>query len=221
MVGLPARLLIVDDEPIIRVGLALYLEREDGVEVVAQLPNGAEALDYLRGHEVDLVLLDVRMPIMDGPTALERIAVEHPGVRVLLLTSFDDDEVMYRALMGGGAGYLLKSSRPEEIRAAARAALEGGVPVSPAVNARLVRELAPAGLVRSGTEDFGLSDRERDVLQLLCEAAPNREISRRLCLSESTVKAYVSAIMTKMGCTSRLHVVVTAFEHGLAGRQVS
>ncbi|RAX19246.1 DNA-binding response regulator [Actinomyces sp. Z5] len=211
---LPARIIVVDDEPIIRDGLAEYLDRTDDIEVVARLSNGAEALDYLHLHHIDLVLMDVRMPIMDGPTALTRIIAEHPRARVVFMASFDDEESVYRVLSEGAHGYLLKSAAPEEFCSAIHAALAGGLPVSPTVNARILRELLPR--YRNPVHDFGLSDRERQILCLLCQAASNREIAGRLSLSQSTVKAYVSSIMTKMGCCSRLHIVVSAFEQGLA-----
>lgn len=214
-----ARIVIVDDEPIIRDGLTMYLDGAEGVEVVARLSNGAEVLDYLSSHQVDLVLMDVRMPVMDGPTALLRISERHPGVKVLLMTSFDDEEVAYQVLSEGGHGYLLKSSTPEEIRAGVRAALSGGVPVSPAVNARILQQVLPRRRHRDGGKQFGLTSREHAVLELLCQAASNRDIAVRLSLSESTVKAYVSSIMLKMGCTSRVHVVVTAFEHGMVAQE--
>ncbi|QPL05572.1 MULTISPECIES: response regulator transcription factor [Actinomyces] len=211
----PARIIIVDDEPIIRDGLTMYLDSAEEIEVVARLSNGAEALNYLASHRVDLVLMDVRMPVMDGPTALARMTAEYPEVPVLLMTSFDDEQIVYRVLSQGGRGYLLKSASSEEIRAAIRAVLAGGVPVSPSVNAGIVREAVTQHARRPEPRDFGLSEREEEVLRLLCRAAPNREIAHQLCLSESTVKAYVSSIMMRMGCSSRLHIVVTAFEHGL------
>ena len=213
--GVPVRVVIVDDEPVARDGLTMYLDGAEDIEVVARLSNGVELLDYLNAHHIDLVLMDVRMPVMDGSTALSRLTVAHPQVRVLFMTSFDDEEIVYQLLSHGGHGFLLKNATPEEIRAAVRAVIDGGVPVSPTVNARIVREAASQYRRRSQLEDFGLSERESDVLKLLCQAASNREIAKRLSLSESTVKAYVSTIMTRMGCTSRLHVVVTAFEQGL------
>lgn len=213
--GRPIRVVIVDDEPIIRDGLTLYLDSADDIEVVACLANGAELLDYLDTHQADLVLLDVRMPVLDGLAALSRLTTAHVHVRVLFMTSFADDETVDQALSGGGDGYVLKSATPEEIRAAVRAVVRGGVPVSPEINARIVREAASHYRGRSRPNDFGLSERESEVLELLCQAASNRDIALRLGLSESTVKAYVSSIMTRMGCTSRLHVVVTAFEQGL------
>lgn len=214
-----ARIVVVDDEPIIRDGLTMYLDGAEGVEVVARLSNGAEVLDHLSSHQVDLVLMDVRMPVMDGPTTLLRIAERHPGVKVLLMTSFDDGEVAYQVLSEGGHGYLLKSSTPDEIRAGVRAALSGGVPVSPAINARILQQVLPRRRRRDGGKQFGLTPREHAVLELLCQAASNRDIAVRLSLSESTVKAYVSSIMLKMGCTSRVHVVVTAFEHGMVAQE--
>ncbi len=181
------------------------------------MSNGSEALDYLHVYHVDVVLMDVHMPIMDGPSALTRIKTEHPRVRVLFMASLDDEEndkgVVYRLLSGGARGYLLKDSSPEEIRAAVRSVLDGGVPVSPVVSARILNRLLPQHQKRA--RDFGLSDREREVLELLCRADSNRSIARQLRLSESTVKSYVSSIMRKMDCSSRVHIVVTAFECGL------
>ena len=124
--GVPVRVVIVDDAPIVRDGLTMYLDSAEDIEVVARLSNGVELLDYLDTHRVDLVLMDVRMPVMDGPTALSRLTVAHPQVRVLFMTSFDDEEIVYQLLSHGGHGFLLKNATPEEIRAAVRAVVGGG-----------------------------------------------------------------------------------------------
>lgn len=200
--------LIADDDALARKALQLYLSKHEDIRVVAVCEDGEAALRYLDQHEVDVAVLDVRMPRMDGPTAARSIRASHPGTRILMLTSFDDDELIMDAVAIGASGFLLKTSSPVAFGDAIRAA-HSGMTVLSRTPARLGRPAPDVPM-----PDF--SDREVEVMRQLCRGLRNQEIAEALFLSESTVKTYTSSIMVKLGVTSRLQAVLRAQQLGLA-----
>lgn len=213
------RVIIVDDDAIVRSALVAYAGASDDIDVVGSFENGADALASLSSLDVDVVLMDVRMPVMDGITATERIRAAAKHIRVLLLTSFDEDTYMVDALRAGASSFLLKDTSPKALVDAVHAVHEGTTVISPEPLGRLVRDRAPSRPPAPATPlKVELSGRELDILRLLCEAHSNSEIAELLFLSESTVKSHVSAIMGKLLVKSRLQAVVRAYEWGLIQR---
>lgn len=199
------RVALVDDDSFVLTALRNYLASSERIEVASAFDRGRDALAFLRRVPVDVLLTDVRMPGMDGLELLSRVRAEHPGIAVVVLTSFDDDEAMLAALSQSANGFLLKDSAPEEIVRAVLAAADGGTTISPATASRLVaRHLRPA---RQGTRP-DLTEAEQEVLAQLCEGYSNAEIAQRLVVAESTVKTHVSHLMRKYGEASRLKLVV-------------
>ncbi|WP_172797081.1 response regulator transcription factor [Devriesea agamarum] len=214
---------VVDDDSIVRDALTSFLAPADDIEVVGTCENGREAVDLSASGAVDLVLMDVQMPVMDGIEATSRIKDIAPQVTVVILTTFDTDAGMLTALEAGASGFLLKDTRPEALIDVLRTAHCGAATVvTPRMAKRLVRHSHPEPVAEACAtpeevaKSLGLTTRECQIIHELCDAASNSEIGTRLCLSESTVKSYVSSIMMKLGCTSRLKVVIRAFELGLA-----
>ena len=211
------RIIIVDDDPIVREVLTTALGSETDIEVVAVVANGAEAVDVVHARTVDVVLMDVQMPVLDGVAATSRILALGGGTRVLLLTTFDDDSFLDGGLAAGASGFLLKTTPPERIAEAIRTVRSGGKVLSPGPANRLglrARGRGPAATI----PDPDLTDRERRILRLLCRARTNHQIARRLGLTQADVKADISSMMRKMGVSSRLDVVVEAHRRGLADR---
>ena len=211
------RLLIADDDPIVREVLTSALGSETDIEVVAVVANGAEAVDVVHARTVDVVLMDVQMPVLDGVAATSRILALGGGTRVLLLTTFDDDSFLDGGLAAGASGFLLKTTPPGRIAEAIRTVRTGGEILSPGPANRLglrARGRGPAATI----PDPDLTDRERRILRLLCQARTNHQIARRLGLTQADVKADISSMMRKMGVSSRLDVVVEAHRRGLADR---
>lgn len=211
-----ARVVIADDEPLVRQGLRLVLEHRDEVAVVAEAADGAEALRLVREHHPDLALLDIRMPEVDGIETARRIVADPAlgDVRVVMLTTFADDGLLVGALRAGAAGYLLKSMPPEQIRNAVRTAAEGQAALAPSLLDRLVSEYAgrrsePAPQLRQ------LTERETDVLRAVARGLSNQEISARLYVSEGTVKTHVASILRKLNVRDRTQAAVAAYELGL------
>ncbi|WP_128772949.1 response regulator [Actinomyces oricola] len=208
------RVAIVDDDPFILTALRAYLASSPRIEVASTFGRGSDALAFLRRVPVHVLLTDVRMPGMDGLELLGRVRAEHPGIAVVVLTSFDDDEAMLSALSQAANGFLLKDSTPEEIVRAVQAAAAGGTTISPATTSRLVaRHLRPARM--SARPD--LTEAEQGVLALLCDGYSNAEIAQRLVVAESTVKTHVSHLMKKYGAASRLKLVVAVHREREAG----
>jgi DNA-binding NarL/FixJ family response regulator len=211
--------LLVDDEELVRFGLRTVLEAAGDFEVVGEAGNGADGVAAARELRPDVVLIDIRMPVMDGLTATQRILALPDPPQVAVLTTFHLDEYVYAALAAGAAGFLLKDTPPREIAAAVRAVADGTATLSPAVTATLIdsyveRKAAPrraAALERVAQ----LSDREREVLRLLGTGQPNAELARRLFVSEATVKTYVSRLLTKLDLTNRTQAAILAHEAGL------
>lgn len=207
--------LVVDDHAVVRRGLAAYLESADGIEAVAEAVNGRDALVQLRRLATEnrlpkVVLMDVLMPEMDGISAIGEILASHPGVRVVMLTSFGEVERVYAALQAGAAGYLLKDADPDEVAAAIRAAARGEVHLDPAVAGRLTRQLVspPTGLA-------ALTARERTVLALVARGLSNRQIAAELYISDRTARTHVSHVLTKLQLSSRTQAALVAIREGL------
>ncbi|MFC0682814.1 response regulator [Lysobacter korlensis] len=204
----PVRLVVADDHPIVRAGIVGLLEAADGVEVVAQAGDGAEAVAAAVEHRPDLVLLDLQMPRMDGVEATRRILEAAPGVRVLVLTTYESDESILGAIEAGASGYLLKAAPEEEILAGIRSVAAGGVALAPRMAALLVsRVQAPSAPT--------LSPREAEVLELVAEGLSNPAIARRLFLSDATVKTHLLHVFEKLEVSDRTRAVTRAMELGL------
>ena len=212
------RIIIVDDDPIVREVLTSALGSETDIEVVAVVANGAEAVDVVHAHTVDVVLMDVQMPVLDGVAATSRILALGGGTRVLLLTTFDDDSFLDGGLAAGASGFLLKTTPPERIAEAIRTVRTGGKVLSPGPAGRVLDRYVRGQSPRvASTEDLDLSEREQEVLRLLCQARTNHQIARRMNIADTTVKTHVSSIMRKMGVGNRLEIVVEAHRRGLGG----
>jgi DNA-binding NarL/FixJ family response regulator len=210
------RVALVDDQAIVRAGLARILSPTDGFEVVAEYGDGGQALEGLSAIRADVVLMDIRMPRMDGiaATAELRAAAESPPV--LVLTTFGEDEVLWGAIEAGAAGFVLKDSSAEELIAAVRAVAGGGAwfdrAVAPRVLERYREVVAPAA--RDATRLDLLTEREHDVLRLMARGANNAEIAASLYVAEATVKTHVGSIFTKLGVRDRAAAIVFAYDHG-------
>ncbi|NUK13281.1 response regulator transcription factor [Streptomyces lunaelactis] len=217
--GTAIRVLIADDEPLIRAGIRMILTSDREIEVVAEAANGREAVDLARSHGVDVVLLDIQMPVMDGLTALGELRRATPTARVIVLTTFGERENVLRALEYGGAGFLLKDTAPAELIRAVRAAAAGDAYLSPGATRHVVDQLASGRVAARGEEArarvAGLSGREREVLALLGEGLSNADAGRRLHMSEATVKTYVSRILAKLECENRVQAALLARDAGL------
>jgi len=203
------RTLIVDDQQLVRAGLRLLCETTADIEVVGEAGDGHEATRLVARHTPDVVLMDLRMPGVDGITATARILAAYPGTRVLVLTTFDDDEHLYPALAAGAHGFLGKDAPPERLLDAIRRTAAGESPFSAPVLRRLVRAAVDAH--RRPTPALpDLTDRERDVLALVADGLSNAEIAERLHVAVSTVKTHVAGLMTKTGTTNRVRLALLA-----------
>ncbi|MFE5806505.1 MULTISPECIES: response regulator [unclassified Streptomyces] len=213
------RVVIADDEPLIRAGIRMILTSAPDIEVVAEAANGREAVELARSHAPDVMLLDIQMPVMDGLTALGELRRAVPEVRALILTTFGEKENVLRALGEGGAGFLLKDSAPGELIGAVRAAAAGDAYLSPGATRHVVDQLASGKAAVRGEvarrQVAELSERERGVLALLGEGLSNADAGRRLHMSEATVKTYVSRILAKLGCENRVQAALLARDAGL------
>ncbi|WP_046777666.1 response regulator [Streptomyces yangpuensis] len=213
------RVVIADDEPLIRAGIRMILTSAPDIEVVAEAANGREAVELARSHAPEVMLLDIQMPVMDGLTALGELRRAAPEVRALILTTFGEKENVLRALGQGGAGFLLKDSAPGELIGAVRAAAAGDAYLSPGATRHVVDQLASGKVAARGEEArrqvAELSERERGVLALLGEGLSNADAGRRLHMSEATVKTYVSRILAKLGCENRVQAALLARDAGL------
>jgi DNA-binding NarL/FixJ family response regulator len=213
--------LLADDQPLLRRGFRMILEAEDGLAVVGEAGDGAEAIDLARRCKPDVVLMDIRMPGTDGIEATRRITADEPGVRVLVLTTFDIDEYAFGALRAGASGFLLKDVRPAELVAAVRTVASGDAVVSPRVTRRLLEEYAQVLPVSGTPQDSpypqlaALTEREREVLATVAQGLSNTEIAASLHVSETTVKSHIGRILAKLGLRDRVQIVVLAYESGL------
>jgi DNA-binding NarL/FixJ family response regulator len=213
------RVLIVDDQALFREGLRTLLSVNKEIEVVGEAPNGEEAIRLVEKHGPAVVLMDIQMPILDGVAATRRLKTSHPECRVIVLTTFDDDEKVFEGLRAGAVGYLLKDAPSEKLVEAIKAAARGESFLQPSVAAKLVAEFArlserPAAPKPQGLEE-PLSDREIEVLRRIADGASNKEIAAALVIAEGTVKNHITNILGKLGVTGRLQAVNKARELGI------
>jgi len=212
------RVVVVDDQALVRGGFAMVLTSQKDIEVVAEAGNGIEAVDAARRHRPDVVLMDVRMPEMDGLQATTRIVDElGSDVRVLILTTFEPDEYVYRALRAGASGFVLKDIPPEQLVVAVRTVAEGGSLLAPSITKRLIATFAAQRNVDPAVSGqlAKLTDRERAVVVAVARGSSNSEIAGELFIGPATVKSHVSSVLTKLGLRDRAQVVVFAYESGL------
>ena len=212
------RVAVVDDQALVRSGFVMVLDHHDDIEVVAEAGNGLEAIEAARSHRPDVILMDIRMPEMDGLEATSRIVEEADWpVRVLILTTFDPDEYVYQALRAGASGFVLKDIPPEDLVAAVHTVAEGGALLAPSITRRLIGQFAERLAVDTAVSGRleRLTDREREVLAAIARGSSNAEISEELFIGATTVKSHVSSILTKLGLRDRAQAVVFAYESGL------
>jgi DNA-binding NarL/FixJ family response regulator len=213
------RILLADDQTLVRSGFRALLERTDGIEVVGEASDGAEALERARSARPDVVLMDIRMPGVDGIEATRRIVADPrlAGARVIILTTFGDDEHVFQALYAGASGFLLKDVEPDDLRDAVRVVAHGDALLAPSVTRRLIAEFVsqPGRHRHSPGELSELTDREREVMALVATGLSNDEIAERLVISPATAKTHVSRILLKLDARDRAQLVVLAYETGL------
>jgi DNA-binding NarL/FixJ family response regulator len=214
----PIRVLLVDDQRLMREGLRILLELESDLDVVGEAEDGKASIEAYANLQPDVVLMDVRMPGMDGVEATWRLRERWPDARIMILTTFDDDEYVFEGLRAGALGYLLKDVSGHDLAAAVRTVAAGGALIDPSVTRKVVAEFARvAPPVREPDAGLAepLSEREREILELLAQGYSNREISQRLSLAQGTVKNYVTTILQKLGARDRTQAAIRARELGL------
>lgn len=213
-------LLLVDDQRLMRDGLRTLLELEDDMQVVAEAASGEDALTRYDTHRPTIVLMDIRMPGMDGVEATRRLLARYADARIIILTTFDDDEYVFEALRAGAVGYLLKAVSGEELANAIRTVAKGGALIDPAITRKVVAEFARLAPTARPVDPLldPLSDRELEILQLLAQGLNNRAVAQHLFLAEGTVKNYVSAILQKLDARDRTHAVTRAYDLGLLNK---
>ncbi len=212
------RVLLADDQALVRAGFRALLDAQEDIEVVGEASDGAEAVEAARRHRPDVVLMDIRMPGVDGLAATKEITSEKrlPDLRIVILTTFDLDEYVFEALRNGASGFLVKNTEPAELVAAVRAVARGDALLSPGVTRRLVAEFAMRSKEPSSAARLAvLTEREREVMALVAEGLSNDEIADRLVVSPATAKTHVSRTMVKLGARDRAQLVVLAYESGL------
>jgi DNA-binding NarL/FixJ family response regulator len=208
------RVVLADDQPLVRTGLRMILTAEEDLEVVGEAADGVEAVALCTELDPDVVLMDVRMPNLDGIEATRAITATEDSTRVLVLTTFDLDEVVYDALRAGASGFLLKDAPEERLRTAIRVVADGGSLFAPSVTRRLIAEFA--GRPRRDVPSLAdLTERELDVLRLMARGLSNNEIAGDLVVSENTVKTHVARVLRKLAARDRVQAVVAAYESGL------
>jgi DNA-binding NarL/FixJ family response regulator len=214
------RVLIVDDDELMRAGLRGVLSSDPAIDVAGEAGDGRDALHRARLLEPDVVLMDVRMPGLDGIAATERVLAEVPGARVVILTTFEQDDYIFGALRAGASGFLLKRTRPEELLAAIHTIAAGDSLLSPSVTSRVIERMAhqPAPDAARDARLGELTPRELEVLELVARGLSNGEIAAELVIEESTVKTHVKRVLMKLGVRDRVQAVIYAYETGLASR---
>jgi DNA-binding NarL/FixJ family response regulator len=222
----PIRVLVVDDQQLMRDGLASLLDIQPGIEIVGTAANGQEAVQQAQRLSPDIILMDVRMPVMDGITATRQVRQQLPSCQVLMLTTFDDDEYIVKALMAGASGYLLKDIPAEDLAKAVQLAYRGIYQLEPSIAGKLIGALAaspassiisPASAVSPAAiaQQYDLTEREVEVLRLIAQGATNREIAEALVISEGTVKNHISNILSRLGLRDRTQAAIFARENKL------
>jgi DNA-binding NarL/FixJ family response regulator len=210
------RVLLADDQELVRSGFRMILDSRPDIEVVGEAGDGAEAVTLVERLIPDVVLMDVRMPVLDGLEATRRIVAAGGPTRVIVLTTYDVDDAVYTALRAGASGFLLKDARPADLAEAVRVVARGDALLAPSVTRRLLARFALTEAAPRGAERLaGLTPREVEILRLLAQALSNAEIAERLVLSEATVKTHVSAVLRKLSLRDRVQAVVLAYDTGL------
>jgi DNA-binding NarL/FixJ family response regulator len=209
--------LIVDDQELVREGLRMLLEAEPDLTVAGEAADGSQALAQARRLDPDVILMDVRMPGMNGIEATTRLSQAGSRARILMLTTFNLDEYVYHALKAGASGFLLKDARREQLTDAVRAASAGETLLAPAITRQLIEDFCngPVPGTASASAAGGLSERELDVVRLVAQGLSNAEIAARLYLSEATVKSHIARTLAKLGLRDRVQIAVYAYEHGI------
>ncbi|MFI8932277.1 response regulator [Streptomyces sp. NPDC053474] len=211
------RVLLVDDQPLVRTALSMVIAEAEGLDVVGEAGDGAEAVRLAADLAPDVVVMDIRMPGVDGIEATGRITAAPGATRVVVLTTFDDDEYVYGALRAGASGFLVKDMALDDILGAVRVVAAGDGLIAPSVTGRLIKEFAvrPRAAATPAREVTGITEREREVLTLVGGGLSNTEIAERLCISVATAKTYVTRLLAKLGARDRVQLVIIAYEAGL------
>ena len=212
------RVLLADDQALVRAGFRALLDAQDGIEVVGEAEDGRQAVKLARETKPDVILMDIRMPVLDGLAATREIALDRTldSARIVILTTFELDEYVFDAIRSGAAGFLVKDTKPADLIEAVRVVADGGALLSPSVTKRLIGEFAARAKERPPSEALEeLTDREREVMGLVAEGLSNDEIANRLVVSVATAKTHVSRALLKLGARDRAQLVVLAYETGL------
>ena len=213
------RVLLADDQALVRAGFRALLDAQDGIEVLGEAEDGREAVELARETEPDVILMDIRMPVLDGLAAFREIAADRhlDSTRIVILTTFELDEYVFDAIRAGAAGFLVKDTNPSDLIEAVRVVAAGEALLSPSVTKRLIAEFAARAKERPSSEALEeLTDREREVMALAATGLSNEQIADRLVLSVATAKTHVSRAMVKLGARDRAQLVVLAYQAGLA-----
>jgi DNA-binding NarL/FixJ family response regulator len=214
------RVLLVDDQALVRSGFRMILENRTDIDVVGEAQNGVEAIDLARRLEPDVILMDVRMPELDGVEATRRLVASGSPARILILTTFDLDEYVYEAIRAGASGFLLKDVQPVELVDAIRVVAAGNALFGPTATQRLIERFGELAAHTPPSLDT-LTEREREILRLLAGGLSNAELAERLFVSETTVKSHVSSVLRKLGVRDRVQAVIAAYDAGLVRPGVS
>jgi DNA-binding NarL/FixJ family response regulator len=213
------KVMVVDDDELMRAGLRAVLSSDDEIEVVEEAGDGHQAIRRARRTRPEVVLMDIRMPELDGIAATAELLAAAPEAKVVILTTFEEDEYIHGALRAGASGFLLKRTSPEELTAAVHRVAAGEALLSPSVTRRVIDQMVSRPLPRAGEDDdprlAELTPREREVLELIARGLSNREIAAELVVEETTVKSHVKRVLTKLGVRDRVHAVILAYEAGV------
>jgi DNA-binding NarL/FixJ family response regulator len=219
----PIRVMVVDDDAIVRAGLRVVLSSDDGIGVIVEAADGGAAVRRARHQRPDVVVMDVRMPELDGISATRELLTTAPATKVLVLTTFERDDYILGAIEAGASGFLLKRTPAEELIAAVHTIAAGDALLSPSVTRRVIERLARQPLVHASADPRleHLTPREREVLELIAQGLSNREIARALTVEETTVKSHVKRVLMKTEARDRIHAVILAYEWGLVAPRMS
>ncbi len=209
----PIKILIADDHPVVREGLSAMLRKEQDIQVVGEAENGAEAIDKARELRPDIILMDLRMPEVDGVEAMRQISALNPDIKFIVLTTYDNDEYIFKGIEAGARAYLLKDAPREDLFKAIRAVQKGESLIEPAIAGKVLDRFAELSRQAQGVE--ALSERELEVLKLVAKGAANKEIAAELTITESTVKTHIQTIFQKLGVSDRTEAVTEAIKKGI------